>query len=251
MLKFMSDAAVLGSIAAHEAAREARLGERFPAARVGVFAATGLAAASVDDVLPMVEASIDGTGSISWPLLGRRGLPATNPLLSFRILANMPPCIISILECAKGPSYIFTPWEGQAGAALLEAWRAVASGEVDAALAGAADTPAHPSTHVFLRQTGVLEDGDCPASAAAYLVLERAETAERDGQPVRAGVAEMMLHRSEGRVMDPLAERLGRMFAAAPAVLLALCAGGAAGNSGAGAIRGVDEQEFRFRLEAP
>jgi len=253
MLKYMSGAAVLGSLAAHEAAEQAGLSERFSPDRVGLFAATGLAGASVQDVLPMIEASIDDTGAFSCRLLGERGLATTNPLLSFRILPNMPPCIVSIIEGIRGPNYIFTPWEGQGAAALIEAWRAVMSGEVDAALAGAADDAAHPATFVFLRQSGLVTPAEYPASGGAYLLLERAESAERDGRAIYARIAQMALGCSQAPGRDPLAARLGRAFAAAPAIAVALAATSVARDAHGrheDTICGVDRQEFRFVLEA-
>jgi 3-oxoacyl-[acyl-carrier-protein] synthase II len=247
MLKYMSEAALLGCLAAHEAAGQAGLSERFDPRRVGLYAAAGLAAAALAEVLPMIQASIGADGRVSTRLLGERGLPAANPLLSFKTLANMPACLVSIIEGVRGPSCICTPWEGQAGAALLEAWRAVAAGEVDCALCGAADTAAHPATFVYLRGAGLLGADEFPASAAGYLVLERAETARRDARPELARIAHMELAPVDTGPHDPLAARMGRSFAAAPAVLLAL-AGLVPGLEVR--IAGADGQEFRAELEA-
>lgn len=222
MLKYMSDAAVIGCIAAREATTDANVRRRFAPERVGLYAGTGLAGAGVKESDSMIRESIGEDGAFSCRLLGSRGLPKTNPLLSFKILANMPACIVSILESVKGPNLLFTPWEGQTGAALAEAWEAVALGEVDCALAGAADYPCHPATYVFLRQRGFLRDGEYPSPAAAYLVLERAERAARDGQRVHAEIGEMEAADCGGSSFDPLAPRMGRSFAAAPAVLTAL-----------------------------
>ncbi len=247
MLKFMSDAAVLGCIAARESLSDADALRRFPAERIGLYAATGLAAANVGDVARMVEESVDEAGEFSCRNLGERGLPATNPLLSFRILANMPPCLISVIEGIKGPNLIFTPWEGQAAAAIQEAWRAVQSGEVDCALVGAADTASYPSTFVYLRQSGVLGPGEFPASGAGYLVMESMASARRDGRRVHAVVQDVCIEQNEGRVCDPLAERIGRLFAAAPAVLLGL---GCLGEQSEVSICGVDGQMLRVTLGA-
>ena len=247
MIRYMSDAAVLGCMAAREAAVEAGLRKRFRPERVGLFAGVGLAAPSPRDLLPLVRGSIDGEGRFSCRLLGEKGLAAANPLWSFKVLANMPPCLVSILESVKGPNLIFTPWEGQTAAALVEAWRAVAEGEADAALAGAADSAAHATTLIYLRQAGLLGEGDVPASAAAYLVLERAESARRDGWPVLARIARIEEAASGGPPDDPLAERLGRSFAAAPAVLLALAAQAPPAEV---ALRGADGRAFRAALEA-
>jgi hypothetical protein len=228
MLKFMSEAAMLGCVAAREACQQARLRERFKPERIGLFAGTGLAAASVDEARPMLEASIGADGHFSCAALGRKGLAAANPLLSFKILANMPPCLISIIEGIKGPNLIFSPWEAQSAEALIEAWRAVADGDVDAALAGAADHPAHPATVVYLRQSGRLKADEHPAPAGAYVVLESAERAARDGLTPLAIVESIDVCEEQGAssgesgIGPAIHEHLGRSFAAEPAVSLAL-----------------------------
>ena len=245
MLKFMSEAAVLGCLAAREALTAARARERFAPEEIGLYAATGLAAAGVNDVRPMIEQSIDEAGHFSCKLMGERGLAATNPLLSFRILANMPACLVSVLEGIKGPNLIFTPWEGQAGAALVEGWQAVADGEVACALVGAADTAAAPSTFAYLRQSGRLNADEYPSSGAAYLLLERAATARRDQVPALAAIRDLRIEPAD-RVVDPLASRMGRLFAAAPPTLLGLaclCAWPAF------SIAGVDVQALMAELE--
>jgi 3-oxoacyl-(acyl-carrier-protein) synthase len=246
MMKFMSGASVLGCLAAKEASQDAEISSRFQPERIGLYAGAGLAAATIDEVSDMIRASIDDAGRFSCQLLGGPGLRAASPLLSFKILPNMPACLISILECIKGPNLLFTPWEGQTGAALLEAWQAVASGEVDCALAGAADKATHPATCIHLKQAQLLQDGEIPAPGAAYLVLESEETAVRDGQRIHARIKHMELSASNAGVSDPLAERIGRTFAAAPAILMALAC--AVPNLEV-AIRGVDQQEFRAELE--
>jgi len=222
MLKYMSKAGVLGCVAAREAMDESGARTRFRPERVGLFAGTGLASTSVREVMPVLEASIDDSGQFSCRLLGERGLAATNPLLSFKILSNMAPCIVSMQECVKGPSLIFTPWQGQSAAALSEAWHAVAAGEVDCALTGAADDPTNPATVVYLMQAGLLPPGESPAAAAAYLVLERAGTAERDGRKPHAVIRTLDIQSGGSQPTDPVAERMGRCYAAAPAVALAL-----------------------------
>ncbi len=247
MLKYMSEAAALGCAAAREALETAGAKQRFPAERIGLYAATGLAAASVEDIRATLELSIDERGDFSSRLFGSQGLAATNPLISFKILANMPPCLISVMEGIKGPNLIFTPWEGQAGAALLEAWLAVRAGVVDGALAGAADSAAHPSTLVYLRQSGFLRECEVPATGSAYLFLERTETALRDGRRILAHIESVSIENMESKAGDPLSERMGRLFAAAPPVLLALES--LTGGRGA-TLCGADRQMFSFRLGA-
>ena len=171
LAKYCSPAAALGLVAADAAARAARL-ERIPGERVGVFAATGLAATGWEAIAPMVERSLDAEGRIDCARLGSDGLAACNPLLSFRLLPNMPACLVAIHLGLRGANAIFTPWEGQGAAALAAGWQAVA-------------------------------DGDCDAGVPVLARLERVALCA-------------------GEAGDPLAERLGRSFAAAPATALAL-----------------------------
>lgn len=245
MMKYMSEAAALGCAAAREALECADAKKRFAPERIGLYAATGLAAASVDDIRATLETSIDEDGRFSERLFGARGLAATNPLISFKILANMPPCLISVMEGIKGPNQIFTPWEGHAGAALLEAWLAVRDGQVDGALTGAADSAAHASTLVFLKQSGFLRDGEFPATGAAYLFFERAETALRDDREIIAVIEDAALDGSDAAASDPLSARMGRLFAAAPPVLMGIECLTTRKNA---AIAGADGQTFSFRL---
>lgn len=222
MLKFMSEGAVLGCVAAHEAAEQAMIAKRFLPERIGLYAATGLAAADIMQVKSMLESSIDEEGAFCCRRLGQDGLAQTNPLLSFRILANMPACLVSILEHIKGPNGIFTPWESQAALALQEAWLAVSCGEVDCALVGGADTPAHPATCVYLRQDQWLQAKEIPANAGAYLVLERSNTAMRDKVHVYGTLEDITVSPATQDAVDPLSIRMGRTFATAPFILTAL-----------------------------
>jgi 3-oxoacyl-[acyl-carrier-protein] synthase II len=247
MLKYMSDAAILGCVAAHEAVQDADIRRRFQPERIGLYAGTGLAAANIKDSVPMIKASTDEKGQLSYNLLGKQGLAATNPLLSFKVLANIPPCLVSILECIKGPNFIFTPWEGQTGAALREAWLAVTSGEVDCALAGGADNAAHPATLLYLKKTGILGELEYAASGASYIVMERLETVRRDGRRIYAQIASIRIRTSDGTVQDPLSERMGRTFAAAPAILIALAS---CAPESAISICGVDRLMFHAELRA-
>ena len=209
MIKYMSDAALLGCIAAREAIHDADVENRFRPERIGIYAGTGLALARIKEITPTIEASIDDSGHLSYRLLGERGIPNANPLLSFKLLANIPPCLISIIHGIKGPSLIFTPWEGQTAAALQEAWKAVLNGEVDCALAGGADYPSSPANLAHLNHVGLLPDNDYPAPGAGYLVIERLETARRDGRRVYGGIVRMEMQNSDSPLHDPLAERMG------------------------------------------
>ena len=133
MAKFMSAPALLGCVAAREAMIDAGIADNacFSPERIGLFAATGMAAADIDESIELLRSSLDTVGNFSIRQFGDRGLHAINPLLSFKILANMPGCLVSIMENIRGPNYIFTPWEDQTGAAVIEAMKALECGIID------------------------------------------------------------------------------------------------------------------------
>ena len=216
--KFMSQAALLGCLAGQEAWAMAQLEGRVAGPRIGLFAASGITASNFEAAAEMLAQCTGADGAFSERLLGERGLALMNPLDSFKILPNMPPCILSTLLGIRGPSLVFNPWEDQGAAALVEGLRAVAEGEVEAALVGAADTPSAPASCVYLRQCGRLLEGEFPIPAAAYLVLEASSSS-------RALAKLRLTPRAPGGTSaDPLAARIGRSFAAAPALaLVAAC----------------------------
>ncbi len=246
MMKFMSEAAALGCVAAHEALEEAQAIQRFASHRIGLFAATGLAAIDMREAMPMVSASIGEDGNFSCRNLGSAGLAAANPLLSFKILANMPPCLLSIIEKIKGLNLLFTPWEGQAGAALKEAWHAVASGEIDCALAGGADNSTLPTVVAFLRKMGILRRDEYASAGAGYVVMERLFSALKDNRHIYTKIIGIDVTPSDGMAQDPLSRQFGRTFAAAPALLLGLAAQIQLSEPH---LTGTDLLEVEFRLE--
>ncbi|MFC1849936.1 beta-ketoacyl synthase N-terminal-like domain-containing protein [candidate division CSSED10-310 bacterium] len=226
LVKFMSTAAIIGCLAGKEACEEATIGQRFEPERVGIFTATGLTSENFDFAPEILKVSLDEKGTFSEKLFGKVGLKLLNPLNSFKILPNMPPCILSIVLGIKGPNLIFNPWAGQAGAALLEGWRAVHQGEVDCAVVGAADNPAAASAVVYLKQMGLLSGAEFPSAAGAYLVFENRARAEKDHVQVYGVIEKIAVSRSAEKAYDPLTPILGRTFAAAAPVLLAtMCLG--------------------------
>lgn len=222
MLKFMSASAPLGCVAAREALNSANVRPRYSSERIGLFAAAGLPAADLAQINGMIENSLDQDGAFSSRLFGENGLPVTNPLLAFQLLANMPACLVSIIEGIKGPNCIYTPWESHAGLALREAWLAVGEGEADCVLVGGDDAPAHPYSYFYLRQGGWLREDEIPSNAGAYLVLERLETARDAGIEILATIDDVAVSWNRADVHDPLAKRMGRTLAAAPFILTGL-----------------------------
>ncbi|MCB1193929.1 MAG: hypothetical protein KDK90_26070 [Leptospiraceae bacterium] len=246
MLKYMSQSAMLGCIAVNEAIYHSAIKRRFsyPPEKIGLFVSTGLALADTKEVEDMIINSLDENGNFSIPLFGKKGLGYTNPLVSFKILANMPACIIAILNNIQGPNYIFTPWEGQTGVAFLEAYKSVASGELPCAITGASDSSANPSTYIFLKQMGYIKDSEYPASASAYFVLENYESVKNTGKTIYATIEDIQVYPYEEYV-DELSGRMGRCFAASPAVMMFIAI-----LQGIERVRvcGVDKQMVDIRL---
>ncbi|MFH2047444.1 MAG: beta-ketoacyl synthase N-terminal-like domain-containing protein [Pseudomonadota bacterium] len=245
-IKFMSTATLIGCLAGKEAADEACITERFAPHRIGIFSATGLTAANISESREMLEACMDKDGNFSDILFGEKGLPSLNPLNSFKILPNMPPCILSLILGVTGPNMIFNPWEDQAACAILEGYKAVKEGEADCVLVGAADTPSLPPTVAYLKQQNILGENSYPSSAGAYLVLESDEIAINHHRKIYGIIKNIEVICSAEKVYDPLSAIIGRTFAAAPALFLAGAAMGITNNRQMIGTRGT---RFEFSLE--
>jgi hypothetical protein len=135
----------------------------------------------------------------------------------------MPACLIAILEDIRGSNMVFTPWEDQTCAALVEAWRDVAAGHSVGILTGASAWVESAVALTTLRKSGRVDNASLAASAAAYVFIERAD-AIPPGRRAYARITNMTLSSSTGSSLDPLAERLGKTGTASPAVLIAMAA---------------------------
>ncbi len=246
MRKYMSQSTLLGCAAAAEAIKMSGINSRVAPEKIGLYAGSGQVGIDLREIEELVTRSIDDDGQFSCSQMGTDGLAATNPLLSFKILPNMPACLISILCNIKGPNLIFTPWEGQSAAAIREAMRAVSERRVEAAVTGASDSPAMLSTLLHLRSAEYINHDDIAADAAAYMVLESVDAARRSGTRVMGILKDVMIQSQTDRPCDPLAVRMGRTFAAAPAIILGLHACGIKTTSN---LVGVDRKHISFDLE--
>ena len=222
MRKFMSRHAELAAAAARQALAEAAPLERGIAPeRIGLYAGVGLAAVDIRASGGLLRKSLDENGAFSQAAFARDGLRAIHPLWSFHTLANLPACIVSVLESIKGDNGIYTPWEDQTAFALVEAAHALDRGDVDCAVVVASDTPEHPASLVELAAAGHLAPGEIAAPGAACLVLERPDVSPQS-RPFSL-IANMRLRLENApRPVDPLAPLIGRTVAAAPLLLAAL-----------------------------
>jgi 3-oxoacyl-[acyl-carrier-protein] synthase II len=192
MIRLMNRDAQLAVAAAHLALRDAgvRPGETYPPEEIALFGAVGLAGLPLAEVVPLVKASTGPDGQFDPARFGETGLRAVSPILSFKILSNMPLCFVSICENIRGANAIYTPWEGQGAQAVEAAIRALECGEARCALAGGCDVKTHELAFLSLEQHGLFDSwqrshsGLVPGEGAAFLVLEK-ET-EAAARSVRA-----------------------------------------------------------------
>jgi len=180
MLRLMNRDAQLAVAAAHLALADADVkpGETYPPEEIALFGATGMAGLPLSDVIPLVEASTGPDGQIDPARFGQVGLRTVSPILSFKILSNMPLCFVSICENIQGANGVYTPWEGQGAQAVEAAIRVLESGEAQCALVGGCDVKTHELAFLNLEQQGLFDSwrqshtGMIPGEGAIFLVLE-------------------------------------------------------------------------------
>ena len=223
LVRLMNRDAQLAVAAAHLALQDAgvNVGGSHQPEEVALFGATGLAGLPLREVEPLLSASMGTNGRFELKRFGTAGLKAVNPILSFKILSNMPVCFVSICENLQGPNGIYTPWEGQGAQALEAGLRAVRSGDAPCALVGGCDVKTHELAFVSLDQQGLFRSwketgqGVIPGEGAAFLVLEReADAITRDARIYARLVDCSFRTRRKGQaridVMSEVYEKLGR-----------------------------------------
>jgi 3-oxoacyl-[acyl-carrier-protein] synthase II len=190
--KFMSRESELAFVACHDALQDAKIDNGFyNPYRIGLYVASGMTSGNISDILPAIQNSLDENNSFSLGLFGKKGLKTINPILSFKILNNMPLCLVSIGFGIKGPNLIFNPWEGESAQAVIEGIQSVQNGSVDCAIVGATDTKINLLGLMFLQQIGLLDKNEqkqrmIPAEGACFMVLESMETAQKRNAAIYA-----------------------------------------------------------------
>ena len=201
MVRLMNREAQLAVAAAHLALADASLGTKrhYLPEDIGLFGATGLAGLPLAEVAPLIKASAGAGGQFDPSRFGRDGLKAVRPILSFKVLSNMPLCFVSICENIQGPNAVYTPWEGQSAQAIEAAIHALECGDARCALAGGCDVKTHELAFLALEQQGAFASwhergaGPTPGEGAAFLVLEEEGAAVARGARVYARVTGISL----------------------------------------------------------
>jgi 3-oxoacyl-(acyl-carrier-protein) synthase len=220
MRKYMSQQSLLAAMAAREAWGEAQALERgFEPDKIGLYAGVGLTAVDLLAGREILMASLDETGSFAPENFSQVGQSSLNPLWAFETLANMPACIISVLEGLKGESAVYCPFEDGAAQALWEAAAALEQGFIDLAVVVAADTPHKASSLTDLAKLRHILPNQTASPAAGAVVLARAG---EGGHKTGAILKNFQIQRVASPPDDPLSDLLGRTMAAAPILLAVL-----------------------------
>lgn len=188
-LRLMNRDAQMAVVAARLATRDAALGpdRPYPSERIALFGATGLAGLPAREVVRLARYSAGADGSLDLARFGQVALRRVRPVLSFKILSNMPICFVSIFENIRGENAVYTPWEGQGAQAIAAGIGAIRRGGADCALVGGCDVKTHEFSLMSLQQLGALASwqehgqGSVPGEGAAFLVLEDEEHARKRG----------------------------------------------------------------------
>ena len=218
MIRLMNRDAQMAVVAAHLALSDAGVkpGEAYAPEEIALFGATGLAGLPLAEVIPLVKASTGPDGQFDLGRFGQAGLRAVSPILSFKILSNMPLCFVSICENIQGPNGIYAPWEGQGAQAIETAIRALESGDADCALAGGCDVKTHELAFLSLEQQGLFASwqkdhiGMAPGEGAVFLVLETADRAIARGARMYAQVSGFSLRTHQSGTSR--ADTFGKVF---------------------------------------
>lgn len=187
--RLMSREASLAIVAAKFALEDGELvpGETISADEISLYAGSGASGLDFKHIIRMVNASAGEDGHFDEDLFSTVGLKRIHPLLSFKILPNMPPCFLSILHGIQGDNLIFNPWEGNTGQAIIEGYHRVKDG-FGPAVVGGSDVKTHTQAFVFLNQVGALPEMGPPGEGAAFLVLEEFEQAKARGASIHSTI---------------------------------------------------------------
>jgi 3-oxoacyl-(acyl-carrier-protein) synthase len=199
--KFMGRQDDLAVVAAGRALESASLAPSL-GERCGLFMAVGYIPFEADEIGRLLDASVDGQ-RFSMTRFAANAFGAVSPLLTFRVLPNMPAFHVSLNFDIQGPYAVSYPGIGQFYVVLEEAMAALESKAIDVALVGAvADQRNFLVEHHFSRIARPVDASDL-VNAAAFMTIERAADASARGAPSRA---KMTSYRLEYTPVDPFGE---------------------------------------------
>ena len=220
-LRLMNRDAQMAVVAAHLAMRDSGIvvGETYPSEQIAMYGSTGLTGLPVDEIRRLVQLSAAADGSLDLHQLGEVALRRVRPVLSFKILANIPICFVSIFEGIRGENGVYTPWENHGAQAIVAGIRAIHHGRASCAVVGGCDVKTHEFAFIALQQHRYFESwrrdgcGIVPGEGAAFLVLENEEDARRRGAHIHARICEygLVTNRRGKELADTFTAALSRL----------------------------------------
>ena len=191
--------------AAHQAVRDAGLGEDIPPERFGVCMGSGVVPMNLAELAPLIAQSLDENGKFCPEKFGELGPSQLFPLWLLKHLPNMLSSHLAILHNAQGPCNTITTACAAGTQAIGEASRCIQRDEADLMLAGGSDSRLEPLMMVAYSALGALSrstrpdeevsrpfdrerDGFVLGEGAAVLVLEEFEHARARGATIYAEV---------------------------------------------------------------
>lgn len=200
-LRLMNRDAQMAVVAAKLAMEDADVlvDEIYQSQDICLYGSTGVAGMSVEEITQIIKYAANKDGSLSLDRFGSIALRRVRPVLSFRILANMPLCFVSIFLNIKGPNAVYTPWEGNGAQAIAAGIRAINRGEVSCAVVGGCDCKTRELSFINLQQLGIFDSwnrhgiGSMPSEGAAFLVLEDEQAAVQRGKRAYARISNYKL----------------------------------------------------------
>jgi 3-oxoacyl-(acyl-carrier-protein) synthase len=230
-LRLMSRDAQMAVIAARLAIKDAGLlpDELYPSEKIALYGATGLSGMQTGEIARLVCDAAAADGSLDLENFGRVALKRIRPVLSFKILANMPICFVSIFENLRGPNAVYTPWEGNGGQAIIAGIEAIESGEVPCAVVGGCDVKTHALSMVSLHQLGILKSwqqhgvGCIPSEGAAFLVLENLQKSRLRGAKIYGIIRDYSMASTNNGIplADTFASVLHKLNSETPKIVVA------------------------------
>ena len=231
-LRLMNRDAQMAVVAARLAMEDAaiRADETYPGEKIALYGSTGVSSMSVDEITRIIRYAAGEDGSLDLKRFGQVALKRVRPVLSFRILANMPICFVSIFEKIRGQNAVYSPWEGQGAQAIAAGIRAIRRGDVPCALVGSCDVKTRELSFINLQQLGIFESwsrhgkGCIPGEGAAFLVLEDEEEAAKRGKQAYARIADYVICSicGDSHLKDTLSSVISRLkINGVPAVVAA------------------------------
>ena len=185
---------------------------------ISLFGSTGVASMSIEETASIVQHAIDENGHFNLHRFGAVALKRIRPVLSFKILASMPLCFVSIFQNIRGSNAIYSPWEGNGAHAIAAGIRAIQRGDVPCALIGGCDVKTRELSFINLQQLGIFDPwkhsgtGCIPGEGSVFLVLEDEKQAKARGKKVYAKMKDFTQYSTDSDITaDLLARTLSDM----------------------------------------